>query len=176
MKNEFLILLLLATISLSCKHERPKPKSDEEVLSYKEPLVKVNKILVDRDSLRISAYCKRKQLSLTVSSSGLWYKIEHTGKGDSAKIGKIANLKYKIYLLDGKLCYSSDSLGIKSFKIGEGGVETGLEIGIRMLREGDKATFILPPNLAYGLLGDEKRIPARSIILYQIELTKLTDF
>ncbi len=170
------ILLLAATIVLGCGHERPKPKSDEEVLSYKEPLVKVNKILVDQDSIRIVSFCNRHQMHLSVSPAGLWYLIKHTGKGDSAHTGKIANIKYSVSLLDGKFCYSSDSSGIKSFKIGEGGVETGLEIGIRMLREGDKAIFILPPNLAYGLLGDEKCIPPRSIIMYQVELVKITDF
>ena len=38
------------------------------------------------------------------------------------------------------------------------------------MRAGDKARFIIPPHLAYGLLGDENRIPARSIIIYQVEL------
>ena len=69
----------------------------------------------------------------------------------------------------------SNSRGTKSFKIGQGGVEKGLEIGILKMREGDKAKFIMPPNLAWGLIGDEKKIPARSIIIYDVELIKLTD-
>jgi FKBP-type peptidyl-prolyl cis-trans isomerase len=52
-------------------------------------------------------------------------------------------------------------------------VESGLEEGILLLREGDKAKFILPPHLAHGLLGDDNKIPARSIIVYDLELLSL---
>ncbi len=173
-RNHFSIILALLFLT-ACNNDDHKPKSYEKILSYKEPLVKVNKILVDKDSAEIVSYCERRKIDLTVSNAGLWYKIYHTGKGDSAKAGKVANINYKIWLLSGKLCYSSDSTGTKSFLIGQGGVETGLEIGILKMREGDKAKFILPPNLAYGLLGDEKKIPARSIIVYDVELLKLTE-
>jgi len=64
----------------------------------------------------------------------------------------------------------------KSFRIGHDDIESGLDIGIRMMREGDKAMFILPPNLAYGLLGDEKCIPARSIIVYELTLIKVSPY
>jgi FKBP-type peptidyl-prolyl cis-trans isomerase len=42
-----------------------------------------------------------------------------------------------------------------------------------MMRAGDKARFVIPPHLAYGLLGDENRIPARAIIVYQLELVEV---
>ncbi len=176
MKKINIVVMLMVFLFLACKHERPKPKSDEEVLAYKEPLVGVNKILVDRDSLRIAHYCERKSLKMSLGKNGLWYRIEHIGKGDSAKYGMVASIKYKVSLLEtGKVCYSSDSSGLKSFRIGKDDVESGLDIGIRMMREGDKALFILPPNLAYGLLGNEKCIPARSIIVYDVELVKVSE-
>lgn len=176
MRFVILISLIFICTLFACNNNEHKPKSDQEILSYKEPLVKVNQILVDRDSEKIALYCNRYNLNLKTSKSGLWYKIYSFGKGDSAKTGKIANLNYKISLLDGRVCYSSDSLGPKSFKIGQGGVETGLEIGILKMREGDKAKFIMPPNLAWGLIGDEKKIPSRSIIIYDVELIKITDY
>ncbi len=176
MKIIFFIFIGFIVFNSSCTNDIKKAQSIEEILSYKEPLVKVNQILVDKDSGLIASYCNRRHLNLNISKSGLWYKIYHLGKGDSTKAGKIANLNYNISLLDGKQCYSSDSLGPKSFLIGQGGVEKGLEIGILMMREGDKAKFILPPGLAYGLIGDEKKIPARSIIMYEVELIQLTDY
>ena len=176
MKTIFIISVCFTVIIFSCYNNAHKPKSEQEILSYKEALVKVNQILVDRDSEKVVSYCNHHNLNLTVSESGLWYKIYHYGNGDSAKTGKVANIFYKIFLLNGKLCYTSDSLGPKSFKIGQGGVESGLEMGILKMREGDKAKFIMPPNLAYGLIGDENKIPARSIIIYDVELIKLTEY
>jgi FKBP-type peptidyl-prolyl cis-trans isomerase len=41
------------------------------------------------------------------------------------------------------------------------------------MKPGQKGKFILPPHLAYGLLGDEKMIPSRSIIVYDIEMLKV---
>jgi len=175
MKIVITLSIIFIFFIISCNNNEHKPKSEQEILSYKEPLIKVNQILVDRDSEKVASYCKRYNFNLKVSESGLWYKIEHQGKGDSAKAGKVANLNYKISLLNGRVCYTSDSTGTKSFKIGQGGVEKGLEIGILKMREGDKAKFIMPPNLAWGLIGDEKKIPARSIIIYDVELIKLTD-
>jgi FKBP-type peptidyl-prolyl cis-trans isomerase FkpA len=168
-------ILVSLSFFAACSSNNNHPKTDQEILEYKEPLVGVNKILVDKDSAEIASYCTHRKLTLTTSESGLWYKIYHIGKGDSAKTDLVANIKYKVSLLSGKVCYSSDSLGLKSFLIGQGGVETGLEIGILKMREGDKAKFIMPPNLAYGLLGDENKIPARTIIIYDVELMNLTN-
>ena len=42
-----------------------------------------------------------------------------------------------------------------------------------MLKKGSKARFILPPHLAHGLIGDENRIPARAIIIYDIEVLSI---
>ncbi len=42
-----------------------------------------------------------------------------------------------------------------------------------MLREGDRAVFIMPPHLAAGLPGDGDKIPAHSVIVYEVEVLKL---
>jgi FKBP-type peptidyl-prolyl cis-trans isomerase len=105
--------------------------------------------------------------------TGLWVGISGRGTGEKAQPGMTAAIKYRLSLLDGTICYDSDSLGLKTFRIGHGGVESGLEEGILLLREGDRATFIMPPHLAHGLPGDGNRIPARSIIMYDVELVKL---
>ena len=71
-------------------------------------------------------------------------------------------------MLDGSLCYSSDSLGPSTFRVDR--AISGLEEGMLKLRVGDKARFIMPPYLAHGLIGDENRIPSRAIIIYDVEL------
>ena len=112
---------------------------------------------------------------MSTTETGLWYQIYEHGTGDSARNGLIASLKYTVSLLDGTLCYTSDSTGEKTFLIGQGGVESGLEEGILLMRCGDKARFIMPPHLAHGLPGDNDKIPPRSTIVYQVELLNLTN-
>jgi FKBP-type peptidyl-prolyl cis-trans isomerase len=96
--------------------------------------------------------------------------ITQRGNGVAALPEKQAKVNYKITLLDGKLCYSSDSTGAKVFMIGKDNVESGLHEGIQLLHVGDKAIFILPSHLAHGLLGDEDKIPPHSAVIYDIEL------
>jgi FKBP-type peptidyl-prolyl cis-trans isomerase len=155
-----------------CKHETP-PLSEEEYSQTKKHLVEVNKILVRKDRLTIMGYIERNHLDMQESKTGLWYKIIKKGEGNLAETGKIATIDFRIGLLDGTECYNSKTQGRKSFRIGRGGVESGLEEGILMLNAGGKAKFIMPPHLAYGLPGDGNKIPARAIIIYDVDVVSI---
>ena len=164
------ILIALAAVAAGCN------KTDQKgVPMSKESLIRANKGLVTIDKERIEAFAERHQWEMATTETGLWYQIYEHGTGDSARNGLIASLKYTVSLLDGTLCYTSDSTGEKTFLIGQGGVESGLEEGILLRRCGDKARFIMPPHLAHGLPGDNDKIPPRSTIVYQVELLNLTN-
>ena len=163
------ILIALAATLAGCNKTEQKG-----VPMSKESLIRANKGLVTIDQERIEAFAERHQWDMQTTETGLWYQIYEHGDGDSASNGLIASLKYTVSLLDGTLCYSSDSTGEKTFLIGQGGVESGLEEGILKMRCGDKARFIMPPHLAHGLPGDNDKIPPRSTIVYQVELLNLT--
>jgi FKBP-type peptidyl-prolyl cis-trans isomerase FkpA len=140
-----------------------------------EKLLEVNRILIKKDQQKIKGYISRKGWEMTETETGLWYEVLEKGTSLNAKVGMLATINYTLSLLDGKTCYSSDELGPKTFLIGKGNVESGLEQGILLLSEGSKARFILPPHLAYGLPGDGNCIPARAILLYEIELVSLSN-
>jgi FKBP-type peptidyl-prolyl cis-trans isomerase len=38
---------------------------------------------------------------------------------------------------------------------------------------GDRAKFIVPSHLAFGLLGDQKMIPPQATLVYDVELINL---
>jgi FKBP-type peptidyl-prolyl cis-trans isomerase len=105
----------------------------------------------------------------------LFYQIYEHGSGEAASTGKFVTINYLVSLLDGTICYNSDDSGSKKFIIGRSNEESGLEQGVLMMRVGDKARFIMPPHLAHGLLGDENKIPPRSIIVYEVELVEISD-
>ncbi|HJZ39376.1 MAG TPA: FKBP-type peptidyl-prolyl cis-trans isomerase [Bacteroidales bacterium] len=171
MKYSFLIIFFLLPVMLfGCRDKGKNEYNEEAVRETERALVGANRILVKKDQEKIKAYIGRHGLTLSETTSGLWYGIYRQGTGDRAEPGLLATLRYKVFLLDGTKCYDSDSLGVKQFRIGQGGVESGLEEGILMLREGDQARFIMPPHLAHGLPGDSNQIPARAIILYDVEL------
>jgi FKBP-type peptidyl-prolyl cis-trans isomerase FkpA len=169
--GSLLVILLLLT---GCRRVE-KPVTDEEYRRTREALVGANRLLVKKDKEKITAFVRRNNWNMQQTPSGLWYMIIREGKGRSARTGDRITLSYRLELLDGTLCYSSDSLGSKQFRIGQGGVESGLEEGVLLLKMGDRARLILPPHLAHGLTGDGNRIPARSVIVYEIEITDLKE-
>jgi FKBP-type peptidyl-prolyl cis-trans isomerase len=79
-------------------------------------------------------------------------------------------MEYECSLLDGTKCYSSDELGPKEIILGKTAIEPGLNQGLRMMRPGGEAMFILPPFMAYGLPGDGKKIPSRAVIVYKVRI------
>ncbi len=174
MKSDIKIIFLLFFI-FSCKQESKNLKEDY-FKETRKALIGVNKILVKKDSEKIAGYIKRRNWDMTETQTGLWYMIYEEGAGEKTKEGRYATINFNVSLLDGTECYSSDSLGPKRFEIGRGGIESGLEEGILLMRVGDKARFILPPHLAHGLIGDENKIPARAIIVYDVELLTLEHY
>jgi FKBP-type peptidyl-prolyl cis-trans isomerase FkpA len=166
-----IILLGLTVISFAGCKKDSKRLSRSDYLVAKSKLAKINRTLIDQDRSLIEGYIKRHKLEgVRESGTGLFYLIWGKPYGDSIKLGNVVEYSYKITLLDGTLCYQSERDNPKKFRVGQGGVESGLEQAVLLMLPGQKGKFILPPHLAYGLLGDEKMIPSRSIIVYDIEM------
>ena len=135
--------------------------------------VSENKVHVKKESDEIDQYVKHRSWNMTTTGTGLRYMIYENGKGEKAVFGKMAKVNYKISLMDGTICYTSEQTGPKIFLIGQDAIESGIHEGIQLMKIGDKALFILPSYLAHGLIGDENKIPPRSSVIYDIELLSL---
>ena len=166
-----LILVLVFVCFLSCKVQSGDKQKKRKITS--EDLISVNRYMVEQDASAIKDYVERNGYQMLETETGLWYQIDKMGEGDPVQKGDVVKIGYDVSLLDGTHCYSSDSLGFKSFKVGQGGVVSGLEEGILFMRKGGKATFIMPPHRAHGLVGDDDKVPGRSILLYKVELIDL---
>ncbi|GAB4331996.1 MAG: hypothetical protein Kow00127_23920 [Bacteroidales bacterium] len=138
----------------------------------KEPLIKINKTARKSEDERINAYCDRHKWQMELSQTGLRYHIYTHGDGEMTQPGDTVTFNYIVTLLSGDTVYSSDQDGPKTVVLGKAQIERGLEEGILMLCEGDRAKFILPSHLAFGLVGDGRKIPARAALVYDIELLK----
>ena len=170
-RNIFLLIMVLTSCGRTVQDPDSNRNSDE--LSLDESFVQVNKYLVKRQQDQISSFAERMQWEMKKTNTGLWYDIYEKGEGKPAVKEKIVTLNYTISLLDGTICDSSKDRGPKSFRIGHGGVESGLEEGILLLKEGDRARFIMPPHLAHGNFGNRENIPPGAILLYDVEVLNL---
>jgi peptidylprolyl isomerase len=110
------------------------------------------------------------------TASGLKYIMVEEGTGPQAAAGKMVSVHYTGYFTDGKIFDSSVERGepIK-FPLGQGRVIKGWEEGIALLKVKGKAHLIIPYNLAYGEQGRPPQIPAKSDLIFDVELIGVED-
>ena len=138
-----------------------------------EKLMEVNKMALQTENKQIEKLIDSSGWNMQKSATGLRFEIIEKGKGAKAENGKLIRFEYEVKLLAGDIVYSSDRSGLKEFRIGSGGVESGLEEGILMLKVGDKARFVIPSYLAHGLSGDQDKIPPKATLIYTVKLIEL---
>ena len=109
-----------------------------------------------------------------VTSSGLAYKIIEKGTGAKAEAGKTVSVHYTGKLSNGtKFDSSYDRNQPIEFELGRGRVIKGWDEGISLLNVGSKATFIIPPDLAYGARGAGGVIPPNATLIFDVELVEI---
>lgn len=164
--------LLGCVFIFSCQPDE-KGKSTPDATEVQKKMIGVNREMVKKESSDIENYISRQGLEMTETGTGLRYMIVRTSNGKQAQPGMIAHINYRISLLDGTETYSNKGKSPVSFKIAEDHVESGLHEGVSYMKEGEKAVLIMPSHLAHGLVGDEKKIPGLTPIVYELELVKL---
>ena len=167
MDSKHLFFVILISSFFGCNNQ--KEKNVSLTGPGKNEMAELNRYLVQKDRERIDSYAERKNLRMIESPTGLWYLIVKEGTGNFFVDNDRVIMEYDCTLLDGTMCYSSATLGPREIILGKSEIEPGLYEGLRMLKPGGEAIFIIPPFLAYGLIGDGKKIPSRSVIVYTVK-------
>lgn len=135
-----------------------------------------------------AAYFKDLKAKATATASGLKYVITQKGTGVKGAEGSTIYFHYAGYFEDGNLFDSSmpsvakvygkydanrDAQGgYKAFPFTVGkkdGMIPGFLEALDMMTDGEKATFFLPSNLAYGDKGAGGVIPPNATLIFEIE-------
>ena len=105
-----------------------------------------------------------------VTPSGLQYVIFKKTDGPRPKTGDMVFVHYTGWLTDGTKFDSSYDRGEPlSFRLGAKQVIPGWDEGIALLRKGEKAQLVIPPELAYGERGIGP-IPPNATLIFEVEL------
>ena len=111
--------------------------------------------------------------STTVTASGLEITINESGGGQQAQAGDRVAVNYTGTLEDGTVFDSSEGREPIVFTIGTGEVIPGWDEGFALMSVGDKATLVIPPDLAYGPQGAGGVIPPDATLTFQVELVEI---
>ena len=161
---------MLLLVSFSCDEKNPKPSQPVTKGEMKSSMEKANRYLLNEEAEDIENYVKRHGLNMTTTGTGLRYQILQLGSEQKIEKGEVVTLEYELHSIAGDLIYSSENDGVKSFIVGEGTVESGLDEAMTYLHRGDVAKLIIPFHLGYGLHGDDNRIPEYATLVYTIKI------
>jgi FKBP-type peptidyl-prolyl cis-trans isomerase len=117
----------------------------------------------------------RFQITLLEVLHGIDYQVTQPGEGPIARPGDMVEMHYVAYIVGRHEAYDSSYTHRKplSFRIGDGQVIVGWELGVSGMARGEKRTLTIPPYLAYGSRGAGKLIPPNAALQYEIELLRI---
>ena len=118
---------------------------------------------------------KAKFPSAKKTSTGLYYIITQPGTGAKAEQFDNVKVHYTGVLWDGTKFDSSVDRGTPlDLMLGVGKVIPGWDEGIALLKQGGKAKLIIPFYLAYGDQSPGATIPAKSDLIFDVELVAVS--
>ncbi len=169
-----LLSFIVLLTSISCNHtveNKNEPKIDKSVV--KKIIEETNRRNVEIEDRQIDDYLNRRHWNFERTKSGIRYKIYRKGRGVRPVPGDVVYLEYTLSLIRGDVVYDSKKDGPLVFTVDRQDLPAGLHEFVKIMHVGDKAKLIVPSYLGYGATGDEKKVPPRSTLIYDLELVKV---
>lgn len=107
------------------------------------------------------------------TDSGLVYYPMKEGDGAQPTVANTVEVHYHGTLIDGTVFDSSVDRG-ETISFPLGAVIKGWQEGLAMMKEGGKATLVIPSDIAYGDAGSGETIPPGATLKFEVELFKIS--
>ncbi|MFN8207082.1 MAG: FKBP-type peptidyl-prolyl cis-trans isomerase [Bacteroidales bacterium] len=151
-------------------------QTQEEYIQEKQAFLKWIDDFSEYEKEILLQFMEGKKLKIEPTASGLYYLRLIPGNGKKVSRGDTLTVDYEGKFLNGKF-FDSTIKRNESFLFVYGTewqVVEGLEEGIGMMEEGEKALFILPSGLAFGNEGSSTGIiPPYTSLIFEVELKKV---
>jgi len=113
-----------------------------------------------------------KKPGVVVTSSGLQYRINHTGFGKRPAATDLVTVSYKGQLINGKVFDATEPGLPAQFTVNK--LIPGWTEALEDMREGDEWQLVIPPDLAYGDRGAGDAIPPGQVLIFDLQLISVT--
>ena len=175
----YIIILAVGLVSCECGSSHTESSKHNEQSKERQHRTREESIRATRDFLKkernsIEAYLKDRDLKMQRSGTGLYYQIlKDSSAAEQVESEDVVEYEYDIYLMNGALLYSSGQSGPKSLKVDKEDAVIGVHEALKLLGLGDKGRFVLPSHLAYGVAGDQEKVPPVTPLVYELKVTNI---
>jgi FKBP-type peptidyl-prolyl cis-trans isomerase len=146
------------------------------VVRFNVKLADINFVLTD-DKLLTKYLSVNSIINAQKQASGLYFVPGITNATAATTPGKTVSVLYTGKLLDGTVFDASSQHNNTPLQFVVGAtpkqVIPGFDEGISLMHKGDKATLLIPSNLAYGFVGAGTSVPANSVLRFDVEVTNV---
>lgn len=186
MKN-LSVLVFLICLACACKPSKSEektqtpPETEKPVINEDELVMRLSAELVadpqtqwQQERNDIINYAIDHMLDLHSTQSGLYYQIIEPGTGDSIRWADQVRVHYRGYFLNGQE-FDSSYKRDKPIDFYVGNMIDGWNEGLKMLKPGAQALFIVPSHLGYSEKGlsDGKGgmlVPPNTVLVFEMKV------
>lgn len=169
----YIMILVISVISCDCTSKNSRAEYPRET-PVETNRIEARKDFLQKERESIEAYQKDYDLEMTRTGTGLYYKITEDAPGEEVvESNDVVEYAYNISTLHGTLLYSSEELGTATLKIDRQDSEIGLHEALKILGLGDEGLFILPSHLAFGVAGDQNKVPPMTPLVYELKIINI---
>lgn len=173
LKQLCIIINICLFASCSGQSDNGEGRERQQQSSSAEKRIEAQRSFLAKERKSIEAYIDDRGWTMERSGTGLYYSIE-AGEGTVAvEPEDEVEYTFEIYLMNGQSAYSSEEEGSEKLVIDHQDAVIGLHEALKKMSLGDKGRFILPSHLAYGVAGDQDKIPPLTPLVYEIEIINI---
>lgn len=172
------IRFLFAFVLLVTACQEPQPRRPVEVRqgTFLKQSAERNRKLLDQEETRMREIAEAdSSRSYLLSSSGFRYYFDRElpGEGYRPRPDDLVTLTYDLRTWNEDTIYRQEEIGLVRYKVDKQELFPGLRYSVKLLREGETATFLFPSSLAYGYHGDEDRIGPNVPLKATLQILKI---
>ncbi len=166
-------LFILGILLIACTNSTPRRPINRTVNQKKDYSVALNKAINKIQEQQIQKYIKNDSLlNYKNSSYGFVYAFisPFNKKGKTVKEGTAVTYLKTVYNLKDDLIYSEQKVNAI---VGKSNHITGIDEGLKLMREDEEIKFIFTSFVSHGFYGDKNKIGRNTPIIVNIKLLKI---
>ncbi|MFC5046388.1 gliding motility-associated peptidyl-prolyl isomerase GldI [Aquimarina hainanensis] len=171
-----LLLFCLGIATISCKTpEARRPLSTSSGSFMSESIHRNKELSAREEALILKIIALDSTNTYIASENGFWYYYQKkdTLTNRTPKFGDVVRFTYNLSDLNNTIIYSEKELDTVTYAIDKEELFLGLREGLKLMKQGEKITFLFPSYQAYGYYGDDHKIGTNIPLKAEVTLNSI---